>query len=183
MPENERTQVRLGGVRYHARRQLDHPGGDSLMSARRLVAAVATSALALGSLVGCTANNATHTSSPAAQQNPLAKLVSDVTGSLRKAADTDVRSVAFTMTMTADGVKASGNGVIAYKPLAMELDVNAAGVGDTTVRFVNSTVYLKLPSDRRAAAGGKTWLKLDAGKDSPFSSLSHQVQNADPTQQ
>jgi hypothetical protein len=155
----------------------------TLVAARSLGAAVAISALALGSLVGCSAVTATHAGSPPAQVNPLAKLVADVTGSLRKAADAKVTSVGFSMTITGSGVQATGNGVVAYQPLAMEMTVDAGSTGTTTIRVVHGDTYLKLPAAQRSAMGGKSWLKLSGGKNSPFNALNSQVQNLDPAQQ
>ncbi|MBO0867091.1 MAG: LppX_LprAFG lipoprotein [Micromonosporaceae bacterium] len=157
----------------------------STRAARTLIATVATSALALGSLVGCSSNGTTQAGSHPAQQNPLAALVADVTGSLRKAADsTDkVTSVGFTMTTTTSGVKASGSGAIAFQPLAMEVDLTTSATGATTIRVVNDTFYVKVPAAQRATLHGKTWLKMSPGKNSPFNSVNRQVQDINPVQQ
>src|SRR5262245_36932293 len=160
-------------------------GGDLPMSARTLVATVAAAALALGSLAGCTGSGTTPAGShPAAEKNPLATLVADVTGTLRKVANSSdtVSSVGFTMTMTAGAVKASGSGVIDFEPLALEVTLDPSKAGATTLRLVHGVLYLKLPAAERSGLGGKSWLKLDPGKDSPFSSLNRQVQDLNPVQ-
>src|SRR5262245_21986134 len=159
--------------------------GECLVLSRKLLTTVAMSTLAVGALAGCTATRTTHTGAQPAQKDPLAILVSDVTGSLQKVANSSetVRSVAFTMTGSGEGIKINGQGSMAFQPLTVEVTVGTGATGVTTVRFIDNVLYVKVPAAQRAELRGKTWLKLTPGKVGPFSAASRQIQDVNPVEQ
>ncbi len=157
------------------------------MLTRKLMTTVAGCALAFGALAGCTAKSGSTPSGSGtrAAQNSLALLVSDVTGSLQKVANSPekVTSLSFTMSGTSGGVAVSGEGAMAFQPLKGELTVQSGAAGTTTVRILDNAFYVKVPASQQAELRGKSWLKMTGGKDSPFGSASRQMQDVNPIQQ
>ncbi|HKT01364.1 MAG TPA: hypothetical protein VJT31_17715 [Rugosimonospora sp.] len=155
------------------------------MLPHKLLTTIAVAALATGAVAGCaTTTTSTHPAA-ASQQNPLTQLVSDVTGSLQKAASSTgtVTSVDLSMTGTSGGVRITGTGAIAFQPLKADLNVVAGTTGTTTVRIVDSVIYVKLPAAQQSRMMGKTWLKLSAASSSLFGSASRQLQDVNPVDQ
>jgi hypothetical protein len=157
-----------------------------LVLSRRLLTTFAISTLAFGALAGCASKTNSTSGAAQPQQNQLAQLVADVTGSLQKvASSTDkVTSVDFSMTGTSEGTKISGDGAMAFQPLTAEINVDGGSEGATTLRVVDNVIYVKVPDAQQAQMRGKSWLKLTPGKDSPFGAAAgRQMQDVNPIEQ
>jgi hypothetical protein len=150
----------------------------------RLLTVLAVPALAAGALAGCgTASGPSSDDRAPVKSDALAKLVSDVKGSLQKSADTTAQanSVTLRFTGTSDGKKVSGAGLVSFKPSKIEMTVDD-GTDKTTIRIIGTTFYVQIPPKERAGLKGKTWLKLDA-PEAYSGTTSQAFQDVDPVKQ
>ncbi|NIH78722.1 hypothetical protein [Amycolatopsis viridis] len=76
------------------------------------------------------------------------------------------QSAKFTMSMSMGGqeITGSGEGRFAGSDTAMAMTTNVAG-RTQEMRIVDKVMYLKLPANAQAAAGGKPWAKLPQGSE------------------
>lgn len=116
--------------------------------------------------------------------NPLAQLINDATGSLRKTVEDTKKanSVAFTMTGTVAGETMEIEGRMAFAdPVKAEMTVNDPKEGKSTVRIIGTTFYVAIPEAQRAEMDGKKWMKMDlGGLGAGSEELGRQIDNMDP---
>lgn len=156
------------------------------MSRKTLFAIAAVLSLSVGVLAGCGPKSASSGNEPTTTKaNPLAQMISDVKGSLQRAADSSERvsSVAFTMTGTSAGVKVTGGGAVNFKPARAEFTIEGAGEV-TTIRLIDTTFYVGISEKDDGELAGKKWLKMDANQaGSSGSELSRQFDDMNPVKQ
>lgn len=159
--------------------------GGCLVSRSTFVAVLSVPLLALGALAGCgIASDSSSSRESSAKSDVLAKLASDVKGSLQKTADTtaEATSVTLSFTGTSAGEKVSGTGVVSFRPSKIEMTVDA-GTTSTTVRIVGGVIYVQVPPDQRANLDGKSWMRLDAGAAAGGAGANRQYEDVDPVKQ
>lgn len=89
------------------------------------------------------------------------------------------QSAKFTMEMTMMGqqMTAQGEGVFAGGDSKMSMTMDAQGQ-TIEMRFLDNTMYMKMPEELTAQAGGKPWVKISPDGDDP---LSQAMGNMDQT--
>jgi hypothetical protein len=153
-------------------------------STKYTMAVIMLSALAVSA--GCAAKPGASSATPAKPVNVLELMAKDVSGSVRKAADTTgkVTSVAVAMTGSAAGKSITGHGSIAFDgQLRAEITTNTSGLGESTVRMLGSVFYVQLPADQQASLNGKRWLKMDLSQSKDGADLAKQFNDMDPAKQ
>ncbi|MGC9667857.1 hypothetical protein ACNTMW_15040 [Planosporangium sp. 12N6] len=155
-----------------------------LGSGKIALAAVALGALALA---GCGSSATSDTAKTEATSSVLALLRSDAKGSLQKAGEKsgDAKSVVISMQGTTAGKKFQAKGAVALStPVTAQLTMDDPEDGPTEVRMLGTVIYVQVPAKDRADLDGKTWMKMDLGKDSKNTGeFARQFDDVDPRKQ
>lgn len=145
------------------------------------IAVLAAATVAAVAVTGCGPTTASQET--AQQSSVLELLANDLQGSLQEAADRTgevetVRAAAvvsgaedFEMQIAMD-LRDS----VSYE-MVMEMEGEA-----TTIRLVDSVMYMEIPEAERERSDGKRWMKLDVSAAEGMG-IDEQMQNADPVQQ
>lgn len=151
------------------------------MSRWKNIAVLAAATAAAVTVTGC--GPSTVSQEAAQQSSVLELLANDLQGSLQEAADRTskvetVRAAAmvsgaedFEMQIAMD-LRDS----VSYE-MVMEMEGEA-----TTIRLVDSVMYMEIPEAERERSDGKRWMKLDVSAAEGMG-IDEQMQNADPVQQ
>ncbi|WP_223884266.1 LolA-like protein [Micromonospora craniellae] len=150
---------------------------------------MAVSALTAFAMTACGGSSSgSSDSGAAAQPNVLEQLAKDLKGSLQKAMEKTESSDSVTMSMqgTAAGEKITAQGVIDLRdPIKVEMTTTGPDGTPTTVRMIETAVYVEVPEADRASMGGKRWLKIDVGAAGAQAGMdfTKQLEDVDPTKQ
>ncbi|MFI7079467.1 hypothetical protein ACIBO1_19405 [Micromonospora sp. NPDC049903] len=150
---------------------------------------MAVSALTALAMTACGGGGGSSSDSDAAAQpNVLEQLAKDLKGSLQKTVEKTESSDSVTLSMqgTAAGEKITAQGVIDLRdPIKVEMTTTDSDGKPTTIRMIETAVYVEVPEADRASMGGKRWLKIDVGAAGAQAGMdfTKQLEDVDPTKQ
>ncbi|WP_025620192.1 hypothetical protein [Salinispora cortesiana] len=153
------------------------------MSRWKNIAVLAAATASAVAVTGCGPSTASQES--AQQSSVLELLASDLQGSLQEAADRTSKIETLRATLVASGPEdfEMQMAMDLRDPLSYEAVMEVGGEV-TTIRLIDSVMYMERPEAERASSDGKRWMKMDLT--SAFASgmgLDAQVQETDPVQQ
>ncbi|NYT93138.1 hypothetical protein [Salinispora sp. H7-4] len=151
------------------------------MSRWKNVAVLAAATAAAVAVTGCGPTTASQET--AQESSVLELLASDLQGSLQEAADRTGKVETVRATMVVSGpedfemqMAMDLRDSVSYE-IVMEMEGEV-----TTIRLVDSVMYMEIPEAERERSDGKRWMKLDVSAAEGMG-LDEQMQDADPVQQ
>ncbi len=153
------------------------------MSRWKNIAVLAAATASAVAVTGCGPSTASQEA--AHQSSVLELLANDLQGSLQEAADRTSKIETLQATMVATGPEDFEVQIAMdlRDPVSFEMVMEVEGEA-TTIRLIDSAMYMESPESDRASNEGKRWMKVDLS--SSFASamgVDAQMKEADPVQQ